>query len=327
MFNYSENGNENLVQALRYVSLGYKVYPVWGIKNGKCLCGGLKGCRPGKHPYGKAVPHGEKDATTEENIIRQWFKGSAVNIGVSIDGFVVLDFDEKHGGMKTLAEWERLHGPMPITPAVKSGGRGRHFYFKHPGVPLNEKPARGVDCLWGNGGGLIMPPSLHQSGDRYEWLVPPETPLAEMPPWLVEIIAEKPSAALSYAVAVRSTESVGHSTTANGFDPMSGVVDAVPIFDDLGMLPAGCRNAEVNRIVGSMLGNGFTPEQVYESGLRWAERQSPPYSTDDLLAKIRAFGSKQQVSITEMKYPQNAPLHEGEKHSPFAGSPFARGFG
>jgi hypothetical protein len=267
----------------------------------------LKGCRPGKHPWGKAAPHGEKDATTDETTIRQWFKMPAVNLGVSIDGFVVLDFDQKHGGMETLAEWERKHGALPMTPTVKSGGGGRHFWFRHPRISLIAKPGRGVDCLWGNGGGLIMPPSLHESGRRYEWLVPLEKPLAEMPPWLVEIVAEK---------QVQQARPSGYA-----FDPMDSSVDAVPTFADLGMLPGGCRNDPVNGIIGSMLQAGYTPEQILEDGLRWAERQEPPYSAEDVRAKVRDFSAKRKVELEDLQYPKNAPLHRGEASSSFAVSP------
>jgi hypothetical protein len=110
----------NQVEALRYASLGFKVYPVWGIKDGKCLCGGLSNCRPGKHPWGAIVPHGEKDATTDSDAILRWFRGSGVNVGLSIDGYCILDFDPRHGGMETLAEWERRYGKMPSTPASRS---------------------------------------------------------------------------------------------------------------------------------------------------------------------------------------------------------------
>jgi hypothetical protein len=120
----------NQAEALRYASVGYKVFPVWGIKEGRCLCGGIDDCHPGKHPYGKAVPHGAKDATTDADTIRKWFKGEGVNVGISIDGFWVLDVDKRHGGMETLAAWERQYGAMPITPTVQSGGGGWHFYFK-----------------------------------------------------------------------------------------------------------------------------------------------------------------------------------------------------
>jgi len=305
----SITGGENLAQALRYASLGYKVYPVWGIKDGRCLCDGVKDCRPGKHPWGRAVPHGEKNATLDADAIRRWFKTPAVNVGVSIDGFVVLDFDEKHGGMDTLAEWERKHGSMPKTPTVKSGGGGRHFYFKHPGVSLNPNPAQGVDCLWGNGGGLIMPPSLHELGGRYEWLVPLETPLADMPPWLVEIVAEKKQPTTSQAAPL------------DAFDPMDGFVDAVPTFADLGMLPAHRRNDPVNRTIGRLLYAGYTPEQIVEDGLAWAARQEPPYSADDLREKVRWATAKHKVEIADLEYPQTTPLHLGESYSPFAVSP------
>ena len=89
----SSSSNQNQVEALRYASLGYKVYPVWGIQDGKCLCGGMEGCRPGKHPWGAVVPHGEKQATTDANTIRHWFRGGGVNVGISIDDFCVLDPD------------------------------------------------------------------------------------------------------------------------------------------------------------------------------------------------------------------------------------------
>ncbi len=300
---------ENLAEALRYASLGYKLYPVWGIKNGKCLCDGMKGCRPGKHPWGKEVPHGEKDATTDEQAIRRWFKGAAVNVGVSIDGFVVIDFDLKHGGMETLAEWERQYGAMPRTPTVASGGGGRHFYFKHPGVPLIDKPARGVDCLWGNGGGLIMPPSNHKDGGQYQWLVPLETPLADMPTWLVDLVRK---------IAPLRAEQAEEEQL---FNPMDCVVDAVPTFADLGFLPSGSRNASVNSTIGSMLAGGFTQEQIIEDGLRWAEKQEPPYSADNLREKVRFFGGKHEVEIADLKHPHTAPLHQGEVCSPFAVSP------
>ena len=309
---YSSLSNDNLAEALRYASHGYKVYPVWGIQDGKCLCGGINGCRPGKHPCGRLVPHGEKEATTDPDTIRRWFKGSGVNVGISIDGFVVLDFDKKHGGMETLTDWECRFGAMPRTPTVASGGGGRHFYFARPNVPLNPKPARGVDCLWGNGGGLISPPSLHECGGRYSWLVPLETPVAEMPTRLVEIIR------LASAPQPKPTK-------AFAFNPMKGVVASGQTFADLGRFPPGSRYEPVKKTIGSMLGNGYTREQILEDGLAWADRQEPPYSADELREKVRWCASKQGVKITDLEYPQNEPLHKNEAVEPTAirFSPFA----
>jgi hypothetical protein len=286
---------ENLAEALRYVSHGYKVYPVWGVKDGKCLCGGLKGCRPGKHPWGRVVPHGEKDATTDKALVRQWFKGAAVNVGISVSGFYVVDFDPKNGGMETLTEWEQKHGNMPTTPTVRSGSGGQHYYFLPVEEKHNPKPGKGVDFLVG--GGVIAPPSLHPSGNRYEWIVPPETPLARLPGWLE-------------ALCVQPDDKV---LVEQPFDPMQGKVAAGETFADLGMFPKGCRNDAVKRTIGSMLAHGFTPEQVLEEGLRWAERQEPPYSENHLREKVRFFAAKQKqrVEIVELKFPQAAPLHTG----------------
>src|ERR1019366_7893317 len=186
----SSSSNQNQNEALRYASLGYKVYPVWGIHDGKCLCGGMEGCRPGKHPYGRFVPHGEKDATSDADTIRRWFKGAGVNVGVSIDGFVVVDIDKRHGGLETLAEWEPKYGALPITPTVHTGGGGWHYYFKPLSMSLKQKVQVGVGVELLTSGGLIAPPSLHKDGEHYEWNVMLETPTVEMPTWFVEIIAE-----------------------------------------------------------------------------------------------------------------------------------------
>ena len=225
---------------------------------------------------------------------------------------MVLDFDKKHGGMETLTDWECRFGAMPRTPIVASGGGGRHFYFARPNVPLNPKPARGVDCLWGNGGGLISPPSLHECGGRYSWLVPLETPVAEMPTRLVEIIR------LASAPQPKPTK-------AFAFNPMKGVVASGQTFADLGRFPPGSRYEPVKKTIGSMLGNGYTREQILEDGLAWADRQEPPYSADELREKVRWCASKQGVKITDLEYPQNEPLHKNEAVEPTAirFSPFA----
>src|SRR6516225_3442672 len=61
--------------ALEYARAGFRVLPVHTIRNGACSCGGMKGCKPGKHPIANLVRHGSKDATTDEATIRAlWSK-------------------------------------------------------------------------------------------------------------------------------------------------------------------------------------------------------------------------------------------------------------
>ncbi|MEI2651558.1 MAG: bifunctional DNA primase/polymerase [Microthrixaceae bacterium] len=57
----------------------------------------------------------------------------------------VLDIDVSDGktGEDTLAELERLHGPLPATYTVITGSGGRHLYFAYPtdGPPSTMRPS------------------------------------------------------------------------------------------------------------------------------------------------------------------------------------------
>ncbi len=79
---------------------------------------------------------------------------------------------------------------MPWTPTARTGGGGKHLYFAlragneiRNAVKIGGKP---IDTR-GSGGYVLAPPSLHASGNQYEWVISPdETQLAEAPPWLVD---------------------------------------------------------------------------------------------------------------------------------------------
>jgi hypothetical protein len=307
--------NDNLKCALHYAALGYRVYPVWGIKDGKCLCGKTDGCKPGKHPYGLAVPHGGQDATTDEAKIKAWFKGRLVNVGIRIEGFCTLDVENRNGGMELLASWERQHGKMPLTPTAISGSGGRHFSFKpHPAISrLKEKIKfiSGAELLVG--GDVIVPPSNHVSGGQYSWLLPLETPLAEMPDWLVELVSVHQRTEKQKTVKPTNEES---------FDPMVMTVSAGNTFTQLGKLPSGSRHDAVNRAIGSMLANGYSREQILEQGIKWAEEQDPPYDIRQLEHKVEDFARKEAVKIEERQTDGLLVNHENLIR-PFANSPLA----
>jgi hypothetical protein len=300
--------NDNLKEALRLINIGYKVYPVWGInKNGTCMCGGKPGCRPGKHPWGRMVLHGEKQASRDEATVRTWFPGPGVNVGISVDGFYVLDVELK--GMGLLAAWEAEHGPMPSTPTAESGSGARHFYFQvHPDVAAS-RPTMQVKFVEGGGaelltaGAVIAPPSSHKDGGRYRWLTGPETPLAPMPDWLVEkIMAYMTSKTPKAATPVPD---VGDVT----FDPMKVVISAGRTFDDLGMLPAGQRHEPVNAVIASMFGNGYTEDEILADGLRWAAGQEPPYSPKDVEEKVRWYARREAAKqaagkVADVEFPE-----------------------
>ena len=84
------------------------------------------------------------------------------------------------------------HGELPDTVEQLTGGGGRQILFQPTGSMVNSvKFAPGLDTR-STGGYVVVPPSLHISGRRYEWEIssrPDEVPFAECPGWLVEKIA------------------------------------------------------------------------------------------------------------------------------------------
>jgi hypothetical protein len=176
--------------ALEYARAGFRVLPVHTIRNGACSCGGMKGCKPGKHPIANLARHGLRDATTDENTIRAWWsKFPDANLAIATgteSRLVVVDIDGPEGEA-SLAELEKFHGPVPLTVQVRTA-RGRHLYFDYPpGVERIKSSSRQnlkID-IRGDGGYVVAAPSKHHSGKSYE-LIDRDAPLAQCPDWLVQ---------------------------------------------------------------------------------------------------------------------------------------------
>jgi putative DNA primase/helicase len=161
-----------LAAALSFASDGLPVFP----------------CEPrGKHPLVKC---GFKSATRETEQIRQWWaKWPKANIAIptgAVSGFVALDIDP--GGDDSLAELTRQYRALPETCEVKTG-RGRQLWFESPAVPIGCKTGfrRGLDSR-GDGGYVIVPPSIHANGRRYTFR--DSCKLAKMPDWLIKVIRQ-----------------------------------------------------------------------------------------------------------------------------------------
>lgn len=166
--------------ALVYAKLGFAVFP--------CR-------RRAKEPLAE---HGCKDATTDLAQIHAWWeRGPDANVGIAtglVSGIVVLDIDPRHGGDDALAELEAKNERLPDTPRVLTGGGGIHVWFKHPGgaaIPNSVGTiGPGIDVR-GDGGYVIVPPSVHASDTLYRWeetLRIDGLPLAEIPNWLLDLM-------------------------------------------------------------------------------------------------------------------------------------------
>jgi hypothetical protein len=175
--------NELLDAALEYAALGYKVFPLWWPADGKCMCkAGSKCGHPCKHP----ICDWQREATTDETIIRAWWaRNPRAGIGIKCgaeSNLVVVDVDGDEG-LQSLMSLEAEHGGVGHTRKCRTG-KGWHLYFKHPQrypVPGRIGFAPGLDVR-ADGNYVVAPPSQHINGHRYAWLND-DKPLP-MPAWV-----------------------------------------------------------------------------------------------------------------------------------------------
>jgi hypothetical protein len=182
-----------LEHALAYARRGCRVFPLHGIVDDGCTCRAGDGCpNAGKHPWGDGW---QTHATTDAAQIRRWWKNHPdMNLGVvtgATSGLLVLDVDPAKGGDESLRDLERVHGPLPETVIVLTGGGGRHLEFQHPGTLVPDSVGRlgpGLDVR-GDGGLVVGVGSRHRSGRTYVYEVtaePDTVGRAVVPPWLLE---------------------------------------------------------------------------------------------------------------------------------------------
>ena len=167
--NQMKNNNEKLSTALKYQALGLSIIPT-GLNKVALL----------------SWKKYQTECATKEQIEEWWGQWPDANPALvtgAISKIVVLDIDAKHN--RTSKEF-----PSSPTGYAKSGSGGEHLYFKHPGFHVESKSAvfgLGVDVR-GDGGYILLPPSINDKGGIYEWIVPLEEALADMPDWFLKKI-------------------------------------------------------------------------------------------------------------------------------------------
>jgi putative DNA primase/helicase len=154
--------------ALALAAFGLPIFPIHGVADGRCACGRRVCKNAGKHPRSK---HGHNDATTNAEQIQMWWLASPnANVGVRTgNGYLVLDIDPRNHGHQMLESLLAKHGPLPVTPTVRTGGGGHHFYLSFKGsLACKTALFRGIDVK-ADGGYVVAPPSVHFKGGRYSW--------------------------------------------------------------------------------------------------------------------------------------------------------------
>ena len=157
--------------ALKYASIGFHVFPVWGGQDGKCKCRRL--CKsPGKHPVEHIVPRGQDDATTDPATIRRWWKQmpeAGIGCVMRPSGLVAIDIDPRNGGFESIDDIEARQGPLASDVMQFTQGGGEHRLFKlaaELNISLPGKLGPGVDVK--RNGYIVLAPTQGVSG-RYDW--------------------------------------------------------------------------------------------------------------------------------------------------------------
>lgn len=128
----------------------------------------------------------QKRLATEEEIIEWFTKNPNANIGIvtgRISNLVIVDV-EKSGDTKG----------YPSTVICKTGGGGYHFYYEYPiDEQLNCKLRfRKLTDLKAEGGYIVAPFSIHETGSKYNWSVSPDqAEIADFPEDLLKEIKNK----------------------------------------------------------------------------------------------------------------------------------------
>lgn len=168
--------------AAMYRSLGLQVVPAHTPAEGGQW----------KRPFGDWLEF--QDALVVDPIFKRWFdpqsgehakrRNMGLVMGRASGDLFAIDLDVKPGS-GAFDWWTRVlnahfAGVEPETWAQRTGGGGRQLFFRAPGgwTPPTFKTLLGVD-LRGQGGFVMAPPSMHASGQVYDW-EPGRSP------WLIE---------------------------------------------------------------------------------------------------------------------------------------------
>jgi Bifunctional DNA primase/polymerase, N-terminal/Primase C terminal 1 (PriCT-1) len=231
-------------------------------------------CRPrDKRP---ATTDGLKSATVDAGAIEQWWRSNPdFNIAVAtgtISGVFVVDVDGVDAATE-LQKLEREHGELPTTIVVATA-RGRHLYFQAPEMPVRSsagKIAKGLDTR-GDGGYVLVPPSIHPSGHRYCRSADSANVPAAAPAWLLNKI----------------------TTPANG----NGVMTATPVADWRALVRdgvgEGARDCTVAKLAGYLLRRRIDPIIVLGLVQAWnATSCTPPLPTADIERIVNSIAGRE----------------------------------
>lgn len=201
---------------------------------------------------------------------------------------VVIDVDVKDGarGRESLAELERVVGPLPPTPTVRTRSGGEHRYYwtaakiRNGASRIGERRAPGVDVR-GDGGFVIVPPSTGYEWTTSSWLEG-GADLAELPDsWVAAMLRREARQVYERAARVTPPGDMAHR-----------------IYTTIADAPRGSRNDTLNRyafVAGLMVRDrrldvGEAERLVRAACDRWPAAERDVRKDEDTLSRALTEG-------------------------------------
>jgi hypothetical protein len=178
----------------------------------------------------------QKRIPSTEEIHAWWRQWPDANIGMAtgqLSGVVIIDCDSNEATDRFVKVFPEANETLQVKT-----GRGRNFYFRFEDGIRNDAGKRlgdGID-IRGDGGYVVVPPSVHENGTTYQYDIP-KSP-ARIPGKLREILFASPE---------REIEGVSGPAKAN-----------------ISKIPVGMRNQAVAQIGGLLRRLGLDREAIYK---------------------------------------------------------------
>jgi hypothetical protein len=234
--------------ALKYLDLGWNVMPIHHQTKIPCIEWTF-------YQSHRVEPH---------EVDTWWMTYPRANVGIitgSISDLLVLDMDSDRA-----KEYAKTAG-MPTTPVVLTS-KGAHAYFRFPSKLVGNKSDQklGMD-IRGEGGYVVAPPSIHETGRVYEWTDwhPWNTDIASMPNWLIDWCD-------------RRTVGEGREKGWH-MEILEGVSD-------------GGRNNACASLAGRFFNKDLSVPEITEILLMWNERNEPPLPESEIIRTVSSMGNR-----------------------------------
>ena len=239
--------NDILNAALEYLELGFSVIPV-DRKTKKPLIAWKK--------Y-------QAERPTEEDVetwFDQWPDANVAVVTGKLSNLVAVDADSDQG-----IAWVTQH--MDHTTVYSRTGKGLHALYAYP--PGNDVGNRGriapdVD-IRGEGGYIVVPPSIHATGKKYEWVFTGDG-WDDLPVYRAVNGEVKPAAG-NLNVDLTTVKST----------PVSVPVDK------------GKRNVTLAQLAGSWFAKGLDEPEALVLARDWNSRNNPPMGDKELVVTVRSI--------------------------------------